>query len=164
MFRRHKYFLFRKKYFDKLLYPKFSAADIKKVHFIFNKYSFLKKDLRFRHLLTKITPELFDSGDIVYTPFDDIKIINLLYWGASLIQLPYNPISKDNYLNRKSDLKTILDFREGGISRLEASQRNGKYENFLIVNKDFTIFLKMNVDFINKKYLTFKDSIKELYS
>ena len=158
-------FYLEKKYFDKLLYPKFSAADIKKVHFILNKFPFLKKDLKFRHLLTKITPEFFDSGDIVYTPFDDAKIIYLLYRGeASLVQLPYNPISKDDYLNRKHDLKTILDFREGGISGLEASQRNGKYEHCLIVKKDFTIFLKMNVDFINKKYLTFKDSIKELYS
>ncbi len=158
-------FYLEKKYFDKLLYPKFSAADIKKVHFILNKFPFLKKDLKFRHLLTKITPEFFDSGDIVYTPFDDAKIIYLLYRGeASLVQLPYNPISKDDYLNRKNDLKTILDFREGGISGLEASQRNGKYEHCLIVKKDFTIFLKMNVDFINKKYLTFKDSIKELYS
>ena len=157
-------FYLEKKYFDKLLYQKFSAADIKKVHFILSKFPFLKKDLKFRHLLTKITPEFFDSGDIVYTPFDDAKIIYLLYRGeASLTQLPYNPISKDDYLNRKNDLKTILDFREGGISGLEASQRNGKYEHCLIVRKDFTIFLKMNVDFINKKYLTFKDSIKELY-
>ncbi len=157
-------FYLEKKYFDKLLYPKFSAADIKKVHFILSKFPFLKKDLKFRHLLTKITPEFFDSGDIVYTPFDDAKIIYLLYRGeASLVQLPYNPNCKDDYLNRKNDLKTILDFREGGISGLEASQRNGKYEHCLIVRKDFTIFLKMNVDFIIRKYLTFKESIKELY-
>ena len=157
-------FYLEKKYFDKILYPKFSAADIKKVHFILSKFPFLKKDLKFRHLLTKITPEFFDSGDIVYTPFDDAKIIYLLYRGeASLVELPYKPKNKEDYLNRKSDLKTIIDFCQGGISGLEASQRKGKYDYCLIVKKDFTVFLKMNVDYISKKYLTFKESIKDLY-
>ena len=157
-------FYLEKKYFDKILYPKFSAADIKKVHFILSKFPFLKKDLKFRHLLTKITPEFFDSGDIVYTPFDDAKIIYLLYRGeASLVELPYKPKNKEDYLNRKSDLKNIIDFCQGGISGLEASQRKGKYDYCLIVKKDFTVFLKMNVDYISKKYLTFKESIKDLY-
>lgn len=71
MFRRTQIFFIKKKIF----YIQNFLLQIKKVHFILNKFPFLKKDLKFRHLLTKITPELFDSGDIVYTPFDDTKII-----------------------------------------------------------------------------------------
>ena len=157
-------FYLEKKYFDQLLYQKFSKADIKKVHFILNKFPFLKKDLKFKYLLTKITPVFFDNGAIVYTPFDDAKIIYLLYRGeASLCKLNVNVQNKEEYLNKKNDLKAIIDFIEGGICGLEAGQEIKKYEYCLLVKKDFTIFLRINVDFMNKKYSTFKDSIKELY-
>ena len=157
-------FYLEKKYFDQLLYQKFSKADIKKVHFILNKFPFLKKDLKFKYLLTKITPVFFDNGDIVYTPFDDAKIIYLLYRGeASLCKLNINVQNKEEYLNKKNDLKVIIDFIEGGICGLEAGQEIKKYEYCLLVKKDFTIFLRINVDFMNKKYSTFKDSIKDLY-
>ena len=73
-------FLLEKRYFDKHLIKKFYAGDMKKIKFIYDRLPALRKSFESKgghlisHILTKIVPNFYDEGDIVYTPYDKAKI------------------------------------------------------------------------------------------
>ena len=157
-------FYLEKKYFNKILLSKFLESDLKKVQFILDRIPIFKKDLKIRNLLTKIPPEFFEKNHIVYTPFDEANTIYLVYKGECIIgELPFYVNNKKEYLNKFDQIKTLSFLDEGGIAGLESSQGFKNYKHCLIIKKEFTILLKLNVEYLNKIYLDFGESIQSLY-
>ena len=158
-------FYLEKKYFNKILLSKFLESDLKKVQFILDRIPIFKKDLKIRNLLTKIPPEFFEKNHIVYTPFDEANTIYLVYKGECIIgELPFYVKNKKEYLNKFDQIKTLSFLDEGGIAGLESSQGFKNYKHCLIIKKEFTILLKLNVDYLKKIYLDFGESIQSLYN
>ena len=158
-------FYLEKKYFNKILLSKFLEGDMKKVQFIIDRIPKLKKDLKIRNLLTKIPPEFYEKNNIVYTPFDVANTIYLVYKGECIIgDLPYNAKSKKDYLNKFEQIQTLSFLDEGGIAGLESSQGYRYYKHCLIIKKEFTILLKLNVDYLRKIYFDFGESITPLFN
>ncbi len=158
-------FYLEKKYFNKILLSKFLESDLKKVQFILDRIPIFKKDLKIRNLLTKIPPEFFEKNHIVYTPFDEANTIYLVYKGECIIgELPFYVNNKKEYLNKFDQIKTLSFLDEGGIAGLESSQGFKNYKHCLIIKKEFTILLKLNVEYLNKIYLDFGESIQSLYN
>ena len=157
-------FYLEKKYFNKILLNKFLEGDMKKVQFILDRIPIFKKDLKIRNLLTKIPPEFYEKNHIVYTPFDDANTIYLVYKGECILgELPFIVNNKKDYLNKFDQIKTLSFLDEGGIAGLESSQGYEKYKHCLIIKKEFTILLKLNVDYLKKIYIDFCDSIYPLF-
>jgi len=157
-------FYLEKKYFNKILLSKFLESDLKKVQFILDRIPIFKKDLKIRNLLTKIPPEFFEKNHIVYTPFDEANTIYLVYKGECIIgELPFYVNNKKEYLNKFDQIKTLSFLDEGGIAGLESSQGFKNYKHCLIIKREFTILLKLNVEYLNKIYLDFGESIQSLY-
>ena len=157
-------FYLEKKYFNKILLSKFLEGDMKKVNFILNRIPILKQDLKIKNILTKIPPEFYEKNHIVYTPFDDANTIYLVYKGSCIIgELPFNVKSKKDYLNKFNQIKTLSFLDEGGIAGLESSQGFEKYKYCLVIKREFTILLKLNVDYLKKIYTDFTEKIQPLY-
>ena len=157
-------FYLEKKYFNKILLSKFLEGDMKKVNFILNRIPILKQDLKIKNILTKIPPEFYEKNHIVYTPFDDANTIYLVYKGECILgELPFIVNNKKDYLNKFDQIKTLSFLDEGGIAGLESSQGYEKYKHCLIIKKEFTILLKLNVDYLKKIYIDFCDSIYPLF-
>ena len=158
-------FYLEKKYFNKILLSKFLEGDMKKVQFIIDRIPKLKKDLKIRNLLTKIPPEFYEKNHIVYTPFDEANTIYLVYKGECIIgDLPFNVKSKKDYLNKFEQIQVLSFLDEGGIAGLESSQGYHYYKHCLIIKKEFTILLKLNVDYLQKIYFDFGESITPLFN
>ena len=158
-------FYLEKKYFNKILLSKFLDGDMKKVQFIIDRIPKLKKDLKIRNLLTKIPPEFYEKNHIVYTPFDEANTIYLVYKGECIIgDLPFNVKSKKDYLNKFEQIQILSFLDEGGIAGLESSQGYPFYKHCLIIKKEFTILLKLNVDYLKKIYYDFGESISPLFN
>ena len=157
-------FYLEKKYFNKILLSKFLEGDMKKVNFILNRIPILKQDLKIKNILTKIPPEFYEKNHIIYTPFDDANTIYLVYKGSCIIgELPFNVKSKKDYLNKFNQIKTLSFLDEGGIAGLESSQGFEKYKYCLVIKREFTILLKLNVDYLKKIYTDFTEKIQPLY-
>jgi hypothetical protein len=161
-------FYLEKKYFDKILLKKFRLNDLKKIQFIYDRLPILKNhknsNFNFEHILTKITPFFFDEGDIVYTPYDNANTLYLIYLGECyLCEMPIKTINKIDYLQKKDKLVRVNTITEGGMVGLESCLPEKKYEHCLYVVQNFTILLKLEIDYFQNIVDNFKESLIGLY-
>ena len=153
-------FYLEKEPFNKILIQKFLKSDNDKVNFIMNRITLFKKEIKMRHILTKVIPLFFDKNSIVYTPYDKPEDLYLLYQGeCAIVNLEKHTCKEDFYMNI-SKLKLLTILTQGGIAGFESCEKNKKtFDNCLIVTKDFTVILKLNVKYFEGFYRDFKDSI-----
>ena len=153
-------FYLEKEPFNKFLMQKFLKSDSDKVNFIMNRITLFKKEIKMRNILTKIIPVFYDKNSIVYTPYDKPEDLYLLYQGeCAIVNLEKHSCKEDFYLNI-SKLKLLSILTQGGIAGFESCEKNKKtFDNCLIVTKDFTVILKLNVKYFEGFYRDFKDSI-----
>ena len=163
-------FLLEKRYFDKHLIKKFYAGDMKKIKFIYDRLPALRKSFESKgghlisHILTKIVPNFYDEGDIVYTPYDKAKTVYLIYKGECLLtRLNFKTKDKLDYLNKKEKLTLVASVGEGGVCGLESIEDNKMYEHCLMIKQNFTILLKLEFDIYNEEMETFKEALRPLY-
>ena len=163
-------FLLEKRYFDKHLLKKFYAGDMKKIKFIYDRLPALRKSFEnkgghlINHILTKIVPNFYDEGDIVYTPYDKAKTVYLIYKGECLLtRLNFKTKDKIDYLNKRDKLTLVASVGEGGVCGLESIEDNRMYEHCLMIKQNFTILLKLEFDIFNEEMETFKDALRPLY-
>ena len=163
-------FLLEKRYFDKHLLKKFYAGDMKKIKFIYDRLPALRKSFEnkgghlINHILTKIVPNFYDEGDIVYTPYDKAKTVYLIYKGECLLtRLNFKTKDKIDYLNKRDKLTLVASVGEGGVCGLESIENNRMYEHCLMIKQNFTILLKLEFDIFNEEMETFKDTLRPLY-
>ena len=157
-------FKLEKEHFDQVLGNKFFQSDMNKIKFILQKLPILHSNYNFKYLLTKITPLFYDKGTLVYTTFDKAENIYLIYQGeCSYVHL--NDVkTKDDFLMKQHDIKSITSLSVGAITGLEAYKKQDlNYENNLLVTKDFTVLFTINIDYISTKIKDFNDFIKPLY-
>ena len=106
----------------------------------------------------------FENEAIVYTPFDKALNIFAIYQGECTLVSLKNPKSKEDYLMRKRDLKVISILTEGAITGFESCfDYESNYNNALIISKEFTTLLKININVISEKYKDFKKSVYPLF-
>lgn len=163
-------FLLEKRYFDKHLIKKFYAGDMKKIKFIYDRLPALRKSFESKgghlisHILTKIVPNFYDEGDIVYTPYDKAKTVYLIYKGECLLtRLNFKTKDKLDYLNKKEKLTLVASVGEGGVCGLESIEDNKMYEHCLMIKQNFTILLKLEFDIYNEEMEPFKEALRPLY-
>ena len=161
-------FYLEKPYFKRILSSKFELSDINKIDFLLKTFPILKNNpennIRIGHLLTKIVPMFFENEAIVYTPFDKALNIFAIYQGECNLVSLKNPKNKDDYLMRKRDLKVISILTEGAISGFESClDYDSNYNNALIISKEFTTLLKINIKVISEKYKDFKKSVYPMF-
>ena len=161
-------FYLEKPYFNRILSSKFEQSDKNKIDFLLKTFPILKdnpdNNIRIGHLLTKIVPMFFENEAIVYTPFDKALNIFAIYQGECTLVSLKNPKSKEDYLMRKRDLKVISILTEGAITGFESCfDYESNYNNALIISKEFTTLLKININVISEKYKDFKKSVYPLF-
>ena len=161
-------FYLEKPYFNRILSSKFEQSDKNKIDFLLKTFPILKdnpeNNVRIGHLLTKIVPMFFENEAIVYTPFDKALNVYAIYQGECTLVSLKNPKNKEDYLMRKRDLKVISILTEGAITGFESCfDYESNYNNGLIISKEFTTLLKININIISEKYKDFKKSVYPLF-
>ena len=157
-------FKLNKEHFDEVLASKFFKSDMNKIKFILKKLPILNNNYNFKYLLTKITPVFFDKGDYVYTQFDKAKSLYLLYQGECSYVYLHDAMLKDDFIMRKHDIKLLTSLSVGALTGLESYKKEGlNYEGNLLVTRDFTVLLTINIDYIMHKVRDFDLFVKPLY-
>ena len=157
-------FYLEKEYFQRILSSKFAQSDSNKINFLTKIFPILKTDMKIGHILTKIVPLFFENESIVYTPFDKAENLYVIYQGeCALISLD-NPLNKEDYYMRRSNFKIISRLTVGGIAGYESCSKNlCNYNNALLITKEFTTLLKVNIKNMCEKYKDFKETIYPLF-
>ena len=157
-------FYLEKEYFKRILSSKFAQSDSNKINFLIKIFPLLKNDMKIGHILTKIAPLFFENESIVYTPFDKAENLYVIYQGeCALISLD-NPLNKDDYYMRKSNFKIISRLTVGGIAGYESCNKDlCYYNNALLITKEFTTLLKVNIKNMCEKYKDFKENVYPLF-
>ena len=157
-------FKLEKEHFDQVLGNKFFQSDMNKIKFILQKLPVLHSNYNFKYLLTKITPLFFDKGTLVYTTFDKAENIYIIYQGECSYVYLNDVKTKDDFLMKQHDIKSITSLSVGAITGLEAYKKQDlNYENNLLVTKDFTVLFTINIEYISNKIKDFNEFIKPLY-
>lgn len=158
-------FKLEKEHFDKILGNKFFKSDMNKINFLLRKIPIMNNNINFQYLLPNITPSFYDKGSYVYTQFDKANYIYIIYQGECSYVYLHNATSKDDFILKHHDIKYISSLSVGAITGLEAYKRdNLNYEGNLLVTRDFTVLLQINMDYINDKIQNeFDLFIKPLY-
>ena len=157
-------FYLEKDYFNRILASKFAQSDSNKINFLIKTFPIFKTDIKVGHILTKIVPLFFENETIVYTPFDKAENLYVVYQGECTLVLIENAISKDDYFIKKTNYKIISRLSEGGIAGFEScSEKLTNYNNALLISKEYTTLLKVNIKVISEMYKDFKKSVYPLY-
>ena len=158
-------FYLEKLYFDKILTHIFQRADLNKVNFLTKTLPIFKIGIKVGHILTKIIPFFFEKQTIVYTPFDIAENLYLVYQGeCSSIYLPFAKEKKD-YFEKIRDVKIISKFQNGAIIGFESClKKENKYKTGLLITREYTTLMKVNIKYICQFFPKFKESIIEIYN
>ena len=158
-------FYLEKEPFNRILSQKFLKSDINKLHFLLKTFPLFKNDLKNGKLLRKVTPLFFENETLVYTPFDKAENLFVVYQGeCALVNNNKNIKNKEDYLTNKSNLKIINKLTIGGIAGYESCfNYNSNYKNGLLITKEFTTLIRINIKIISEKYKDFKKSVYPLY-
>ena len=157
-------FYLEKEYFNRILSSKFAQSDSLKINFLIKTFPILKSDIRIGHILTKIVPLFFENENIVYTPFDKAENLFVVYQGeCALISLD-KANNKEDYLIKRNKYKIISRLTVGGIAGFESCSENLLYyNNALLITKEFTTLLKVNIKNMCEKYKDFKENVYPLF-
>jgi hypothetical protein len=157
-------FYLEKEPFNRILSKKFLKSDINKLHFLLKTFPLFKNDLKNGKLLRKVTPLFFENETLVYTPFDKAENLFVVYQGeCALISLD-KANNKEDYLIKRNKYKIISRLTVGGIAGFESCSENLLYyNNALLITKEFTTLLKVNIKNMSEKYKDFKKSVFPLY-
>lgn len=156
-------FYLEKEYFDKVLGLKFFKSDMNKINFILTKFPILRTEYKFRHLLTKIVPAFYEKNQIVYTQFDKANTIYLVYQGECGIAKIPKATSREDIELKRNKMQFLSSITVGGIAGLECANLNSNYDNCLVVTREFTVLLKINMKFICEKCKGFRAFLLPLY-
>jgi hypothetical protein len=151
--------------FNRILAQKFLKSDINKLHFLLKTFPLFKNDLKDGKLLRKVTPLFFENETIVYTPFDKADYLYVVYQGeCALVNLNKFNYTKEDFFTHKNNLKVISKLTQGGIAGYESCfNYECNYKNALLITKEFTTLIRININLISEKYKDFKKSIIPLY-
>jgi hypothetical protein len=158
------FFSLQKEYFDKYILGKIIRSELLKTNFLLDKLQVIQKEEHFFSLITKITPMLYQKGEILYTPFDKADFLYIVYRGECALcetVKPYN--NKNDFLYEKPQMKVISILNEGGIGGLEGYQKGNNYEKYMAVNSSFTIILKLDIKDFEDNTQRFRRSLEPLY-
>ncbi len=158
-------FYLEKLYFDKLLTDIFQRADANKVNFLSKTLPIFKIGIKIGHILTKIIPTFFEKQSLVYTPFDNANCLYLVYQGeCSSVFLPFAKEKKD-YYEKLREVKIISKFQKGAIVGFESCfEGNNKYKTGLLITREYTTLMKIDINYILDFFPNFKKSIMEIYN
>ena len=157
-------FYLEKDYFNRILASKFAQSDSNKINFLIRTFPIFKTDIKVGHILTKIVPLFFENETIVYTPFDKAENLYVVYQGECALISIENAIVKDDYYLKKTNYKIVSRLSEGGIAGFESCcEKLCNYNNALLVCKEYTTLLKVNIKVISEIYKDFKKSVYPLY-
>ena len=110
-------------------------------------------------IFTQITPIFADKNTIIYTPYDSIDYIYIIFKGeCGLSQLNIQTRSKEEYLSLFNKLKVCSIL--GG---LEISKQQQYYNYSLVVLKQNTILFKIDINIIKKCCPYYKHEFELLY-
>ena len=158
-------FYLEKLYFDKLLTDIFQRADSNKVNFLSKTLPIFKVGIKIGHILTKIIPTFFEKQSLVYTPFDNANCLYLVYQGeCSSVILPFAKEKKD-YYEKIREVKILSKFQKGAIVGFESCfEGNNKYNSGLLITREYTTLMKIDINYILEFFPNFKKSIMEIYN
>jgi CRP-like cAMP-binding protein len=153
-------FYLEKDPFHRILFQKFLKSDNDKVKFIINRFPIFKKEIKIRHILTKVVPLFFDKNTIVYTPYDKAENLYLLYQGECALCDLEKHSNKEDFLMNITKLKTLSQLTKGAMVGFESCEKKEtNYNNCLFVTKEYTVILKLNVKYFESFYKDFKESL-----
>ena len=153
-------FYLEKEPFNRILCHKFLKSDNDKVKFIINRFPIFRKEIKIRHILTKLVPLFFDKNTIVYTPYDKAENLYLLYQGECALCNLENHSSREDFIINFTKLKTLSQLTKGAMAGFESCEKIEKnYNNCLFVTKEYTVLLKLNVKYFEGFYKDFKESL-----
>lgn len=93
------------------------------------------------------TPEFYDKGTIIYTPFQKAKDIFVVFQGECALKTFLNAKNEEDIHHNKDKMITINILDRGGIAGLEsAKEGNNFYEKIFVVIRDFTVLYRLNVE------------------
>ena len=141
-------FYLEKKYVDKILSNSFVKSDMKKIEFLSKIIPSFDINIRIFH---QIIPIFCDKDKIIYTPYDEIKYIYIIYKGECAFgELNVQTNSKEEYLSLFYNIKKFSILGIGGICGLEIAKGNKFYNYSLIVMKQNTILFKIDINLFKK--------------
>ena len=156
-------FYLEKEPFNRILCQKFLKSDNDKVKFIINRFPIFRKEIKIRHILTKVVPLFFDKNTIVYTPYDKAENLFLLYQGECALCNLEKHSNKEDFIMNITKLKTLSQLTSGAMAGFESCEKEEKnYNNCLLVTKEYTVILKLNVKYFEGFYKDFKESLLPL--
>jgi len=154
-------FYLEKKYVEKILSNRFLKSDLKKIEFLSKIIPSFDINIR---IFSKITPIFCDKDKIIYTPYDEIKYIYIIYKGeCSFGELNIQTNSKEEYLSLFYNIKKFSILGIGGICGLEISKGNKFYDYSLIVMKQNTILFKIDINLFKKYCHDYMKVFEKLY-
>jgi len=153
-------FYLEKEPFNRILCQKFLKSDNDKVKFIINRFPIFRKEIKIRHILTKVVPLFFDKNTIVYTPYDKAENLYLLYQGECALCNLEKHSNKEDFIMNITKLKTLSQLTSGAMTGFESCEKEEKnYNSCLLVTKEYTVLLKLNVKYFEGFYKDFKESL-----
>ena len=154
-------FYLEKKYVDRILLQRFLKSNFEKINFISKIIPNFEINTK---IFTQITPIFADKNTIIYTPYDSIDYIYIIFKGeCGLSQLNILTHSKEEYLSLFNQLKVCSILGIGGIGGLEISKQQQYYNYSLVVLKQNTILFKIDINIIKKCCPYYKHEFELLY-
>ncbi len=154
-------FYLEKKYIEKILLRKIIKSNFEKMNFIKTIIPFFKINSK---LFNEIIPIFAKKKKVIYTPYDKIKYIYIIYKGECYYgNLNIKNNSKEEYLSLMHYIKKITFLGIGSICGLEISKGKKYYNYSLIVNQENTILFKINIDLFNKFCNNYLNKFEFLY-
>lgn len=151
--------------FDSSFSKCIARADIFKKNFILKKIPFIKSIGRIEDYLKRIIPSFFDYKQIVYTTFDQIECIYIVYHGEFVLcQLKKDNITcRDDVVIHKDKMITVCKMAQGAICGLEIAESSQCYKYNLISNSDNACLFKITIDTIKENNAAIKQHLQKIY-
>ncbi len=154
-------FYLEKKYVDRILLQRFLKSNFEKINFISKVIPNFEINTK---IFTQITPIFADKNTIIYTPYDTIDYIYIIFKGeCGLSQLNIQTRSKEEYLSLFNKLKVCSVLGIGGIGGLEISKQQQYYNYSLVVLKQNTILFKIDINLFKKYCHDYMKVFETLY-
>ncbi len=154
-------FYLEKKYVEKIFTNNFLKSDLKKIEFLSKIIPSFDINIR---IFPQIIPIFCDKDNIIYTPYDEIKYIYIIYKGeCSFGELNIQTNSKEEYLSLFYNIKKSSILGIGGICGLEISKGNKFYDYSLVIMKQNTILFKIDINLFKKYCHDYMKVFETLY-
>ena len=136
-------FYLEKKYVDKILSYKFNKSNYDKMEFLSKLIPSIKMNYK---IFSQFIPIFPHKNYIIYTPYDKIKYIYIIFKGECSFGYLNIHNNKEDYFSLFRKIKKICFLNKGTICGSEITKGKQFYNYSLIVEKENTILFKIDIN------------------